>query len=245
MPRYKIKIEYDGTGFAGWQKQPDVPTIQGCLEQAIYSFCQEKVETIVAGRTDAGVHALEQVAHFDTEREYDLFSMTQAINFHLGEAAISVLSSEEVSDEFSARFSAKRRYYRYIIVNRRSRLAIDINRAWYIPVSLDIERMKQAASYLIGNHDFSSFRSVACQAKSPEKTLEKVEISREGEKIFIDVSAPSFLHNMVRIIVGNLKMVGSGDWPPEKIKTILEARDRTISGPTASACGLYLMRVEY
>ena len=245
--RYKIVIEYDGTDLLGWQKQLDGPSVQEYLEKAIYGFLQQTTEVYGAGRTDAGVHALEQVAHFDLESPVDEFKIREAMNAHLRtmEAPVSILNVEAVGDDFNARFSAKGRSYIYRITNRRAPLVLDKNRSWWVYVPLDVEKMREGAKFLLGNHDFSSFRAAKCQAKSPIKTLDKIDIEQNGENITFYVEARSFLHHQVRNMVGTLKMVGDGHLKPEDIKNILESKDRTKAGPTAPAQGLYLSKIMY
>lgn len=247
IQRYKIIIEYDGTTLLGWQKQQDGKSVQEFLEKAIYSFCQEDIEVYGAGRTDAGVHALAQVAHFDLQKEVDVFRLQEALNAHLRamEAPVAVLSAQKVGSDFHARYSAKGRSYLYRITTRRAPLIIDKNRSWLVVVPLDVKKMREGAKYLIGYHDFSSFRAVKCQAKTPLKTLDKLEIIEEKENIIFYVEARSFLHHQVRNMVGTLKMVGDGHLSPEDIKIILEAKDRRRAGPTAPACGLYLKEIMY
>ena len=245
MTRYKLTLEYDGTDLAGWQRQKDKLSVQELLEDAIYDFCQEKVQTQCAGRTDAGVHARGQVAHVDMETQRELFSMHQGINHHLIGKPLVLLGIESISDDFNARFDATKRYYRYHIIQRPAPLVLEQNRAWWIYYDLDVDAMREAAKHLIGQHDFTSFRAAGCQAKSPVKTLDNITITQEGESIFIDVEALSFLYHMVRNIVGNLVMVGKGEWQSNHIKTVLDTKDREQAGPTAPACGLYFMRVEY
>ena len=245
--RYKIVIEYDGTDLLGWQKQLDGPSVQEYLEKAIYGFLQQTTEVYGAGRTDAGVHALAQVAHFDLELPIDEFKIREAMNAHLRtmEAPVSILNVEAVGDDFNARFSAKGRSYIYRITNRRAPLVLDKNRSWWVYVPLDVEKMREGAKFLLGNHDFSSFRAAKCQAKSPIKTLDKIDIEQNGENITFYVEARSFLHHQVRNMVGTLKMVGDGHLKPEDIKNILESKDRTKAGPTAPAQGLYLSKIMY
>ena len=247
MIRYKITVEYDGTNLLGWQRQLDGPSVQEHLEDALFAFSGTKTEVSGAGRTDAGVHALKQVAHFDLEKEWDTFRLREAYNAHLRlrEAPVSVLEVEKVSNDFHARFSAKGRGYIYRILNRKAPPALEKNRLWWVPFPLDVEKMRQGAQYLLGHHDFTSFRAVACQAKSPIKTLDKLDISQQGDEIIFTVEARSFLHHQVRNMVGTLKEVGDGKRQPEDIKTILEAKDRKAAGSTAPACGLYLNKVEY
>ena len=245
--RYKIVIEYDGTDLLGWQKQLDGHSVQEYLEKAIYGFLQQTTEVYGAGRTDAGVHALAQVAHFDLEAPIDEFKIREAMNAHLRtmEAPVSILNVEAVNDDFNARFSAKGRSYIYRITNRRAPLVLDKNRSWWVYVPLDVEKMREGAKFLLGNHDFSSFRAAKCQAKSPIKTLDKIDIEQNGENITFYVEARSFLHHQVRNMVGTLKMVGDGHLKPEDIKNILESKDRTKAGPTAPAQGLYLSKIMY
>ena len=245
--RYKIVIEYDGTDLLGWQKQLDGPSVQEYLEKAIYGFLQQTTEVYGAGRTDAGVHALAQVAHFDLELPVDEFKIREAMNAHLRtmEAPVSILNVEAVGDDFNARFSAKGRSYIYRITNRRAPLVLDKNRSWWVYVPLDVEKMREGAKFLLANHDFSSFRAAKCQAKSPIKTLDKIDIEQNGENITFYVEARSFLHHQVRNMVGTLKMVGDGHLKPEDIKNILESKDRTKAGPTAPAQGLYLSKIMY
>ena len=245
MPRYKITVEYDGTPFAGWQIQANGPSIQGELARAIEALSGVNVVPRGAGRTDAGVHARGQVAHFDLERQYPPETMRNALNHHLRPAPIAIVACEIVDESFDARFSAKARHYIYRIVNRRARLALDRDRAWQVPVPLDAAAMHEAAQHLIGRHDFTTFRSSQCQGKSPLRTLDKLEVARDGEDIFIAASARSFLHHQVRSMAGSLKLVGEGKWQPEDLRRILEACDRTACGPVAPACGLYFMKVDY
>ncbi|MGO9486901.1 MAG: tRNA pseudouridine(38-40) synthase TruA [Rhodomicrobium sp.] len=245
MPRYKITIEYDGTPFAGWQIQANGPSIQGELARAIQALSSVRVVPRGAGRTDAGVHARGQVAHFDLEREYPPETVRDALNFHLGPAPIAILSCETAPETFDARFSAKARHYLYRIVNRRARLALDRNRAWQVPVPLDAAAMHEAAQNLIGRHDFTTFRSSQCQGKSPLRTLDRLDVFRDGDGIFIAASARSFLHHQVRSMAGSLKLAGEGKWQPEDLRRALEARDRAACGPVAPACGLYFMKVDY
>jgi tRNA pseudouridine38-40 synthase len=245
MPRYKLIIEYDGTPFAGWQIQANGPSVQGELARAIEALSGAHVVPRGAGRTDAGVHARGQVAHFDLERQYPPDTVRDALNFHLRPAPIAILACEIVDEGFDARFSAKARHYLYRIVNRRARLALDRDRAWQVVVPLDAAAMNEAARHLIGRHDFTTFRSSQCQGKSPLRTLDRLEVARDGEDIFIAASARSFLHHQVRSMAGSLKMVGEGKWQPEDMRRVLQACDRAACGPVAPACGLYFMRVDY
>ena len=245
MPNYKILIEYDGTGFAGWQFQPDQPSVQGHLQHALQKLTGEKVRIYCSGRTDAGVHAWGQVASFTLEKAFPTESLRGGLNFHLETPQISVLKVDEVGDEFHARFSAKGRRYRYHIVNRSSPIAILANRAWHVKPALDVAAMQERASYLIGYHDFSSFRDSQCQAKSPLKTLDRLDVTVDGEHIYVDVEAISFLHHMVRNLTGTLVKVGNGNWQAQEVKQVLAAKDRKAGGPTAPAHGLYFCEVKY
>ncbi len=245
MTRYKLVIEYDGGDFVGWQRQDNGPSVQAAIEAAVTRFCGETATLHVAGRTDAGVHALGQVAHLDLERQTSVDTLRDALNHHLKPAAIAVLAATAVDVDFHARFSALRRDYLYRIVNRRAPLALDRGRAWFVPKPLDADAMQQAALVLVGHHDFSSFRAADCQAKSPLKTLDRLEVSRRGDEVRIVAEARSFLYHQVRNIVGSLKQVGEGRWTAATIADVLAAKDRRQAGPTAPACGLYLTGVGY
>jgi tRNA pseudouridine38-40 synthase len=244
--RYKLKIEYLGTGLSGWQRQNEVPSIQQILENAIHKFSNESAVLYGAGRTDAGVHALGQVAHFDLEKYYDPYRIMEAINFFVRPHAIVVIDCVLVDSNFHARFSAIARHYIYRIINRPGGLVIDNDRAWWIKkLYIDIGLMEEASSHLIGNHDFTSFRSKSCQAKSPIKTLSQLRIEKNCEEIRFYLSAPSFLHHMVRNIVGSLVLVGVNKWKPHDIKRAMDAKCRTAAGVKAPACGLYFAKVDY
>lgn len=245
MPRYRLDIEYDGTPFAGLQYQEGRPTVQGVIEEAVEKFCAERVTLHVAGRTDAGVHAFGQVGHFDLQRPREPDTIRDALNFHVRPWPVSILRVTEMPEGWHARFSARKRHYRYRILDRRPPPVIDRNRVWHVKVALDVELMRAGARHLVGDHDFTTFRSVHCQGRSPVKTLERLEVARVGEEIHVEASARSFLHHQVRSLVGSLKLVGEGRQPPEWIAEILAARDRTRCGPVAPACGLYFMRVDY
>lgn len=254
MPRYKLTIEYNGIGYAGWQKQPDRPTIQEEIQKALWRFCGETIDVVGAGRTDAGVHATAQVAHIDLANSYDPYKVMQGINFYLfggdqenapSNSRIAITAAELAANDFHARFSATRRFYVYRIINRRARLGLDGGRAWQVPEPLNVESMQQAANHLLGHHDFTSFRDSECQAKSPLKTLENLEIKRYGEEIRILTHSRSFLHHQVRIMTGTLALVGKGKWKPIDVKKALEAKDRAAAGPTAPPDGLYLVGVSY
>lgn len=245
MPRYKLTIEYDGTGYHGWQRQDEYPSIQQELEEAIERFCGQHCEVFCAGRTDAGVHAMGQVAHVDFAEPRKPFAIQQGINFHMALRQISVVAVEEVSDDFHARFTATKREYLYRIINRSAWLALDRNRVWLVPEKLDAEAMHEAAQLLLGHHDFTSFRDTACQSKSPVKTLDRLDVVRYGQEIRFHVSAQSFLHHQVRNMVGTLRLIGNGKWTQQDLLRALEAKNRRAAGETAPADGLYLVKVSY
>jgi tRNA pseudouridine38-40 synthase len=245
MPRYKIIIEYDGAPFCGWQYQDNVPSVQGALEAAVTAMTGAMVRVSGAGRTDAGVHALGQVAHFDLVCEYRADRVRDALNAHLRPHPIGVLSAEIVPETFDARFSAVRRHYIYRIVNHRANLALKLGHAWRVPQHLDADAMHRAAQVLIGKHDFTTFRDTECQAKSPEKTLDVLEVTRDGDNVDIVTNARSFLHSQVRSMVGSLVWVGYGRWSADDLRAALEARDRKACGPVAPPDGLYLVQVDY
>jgi tRNA pseudouridine38-40 synthase len=245
MARYKMTIEYDGGPFSGWQSQANAPTVQGVTEDALFSLSGTRAVIHAAGRTDAGVHARGQVAHVDLGRDWETRVLRNAINAHLRPHPISVLAVETVADDFHARFKAVRRCYLYRIANRPAPLALERGRAWWIPVALDHASMHEAAQTLVGKHDFTTFRAAECQAQSPVKTLDHIDVRREGDMIDITVVARSFLHNQVRSMVGSLKLVGEGKWPIGEVEAALSARDRTRCGPVAPPSGLYLMQVDY
>ena len=245
MPRYRIDIEYDGTPFVGWQVQDNGPTVQGALADAIFGFCQERVVPRGAGRTDTGVHALGQVAHFDLVRSRDPLKIREALNFHLKPDPVAVLSCEHVSDDFDARFSAISRHYLYRLLPRRARPALERNRVWWVAVPLDAGAMHAAAQALVGQHDFTTFRAAGCQAASPVKTIDAISVAQVGAEIHVTATARSFLHHQVRSIVGCLKLVGAGKWPVGEVQAVLEARDRSRCAGLAPPDGLYLTRVDY
>ena len=245
MPRYRLTLEYDGTPFAGWQRQADLMSVQQALEEAITKFSGETVGTQAAGRTDAGVHALGQVVHFDLSRDWDANRIREALNYHLKPHPVAVVESAAVGDDFEARFSALARHYEYRILNRRARPALETNRVWHVSVRLDADAMHEAAQHLIGRHDFTTFRDSQCQAKSPVKTMLRLDVRREADHVVIAASARSFLHHQVRSMVGSLKLVGEGRWLPDRIRTALEARDRAQCGTLAPSDGLDLTRVDY
>lgn len=245
MHRYKLTLEYNGKNYCGWQKQKEALALQEIIEQAITKFSQETPALIVAGRTDAGVHAYGQVAHFDLENYHQPRRIIESINHFVRPHQIGVIACEEVSKDFHARFSAKSRHYLYKILNRPAINIIKSDLEYWLRPELDIEQMQLAANYLIGKHDFSSFRASECQSNSPIRTLDKIEIIKENQQVRIYFSALSFLHHMVRNIVGSLIMVGQKKWSPEKIKEILAAKDRTKAAATAPAHGLYFLQVDY
>lgn len=245
LARYKITIEYDGTPFVGWQRQAAGVSIQGAIETALTAFSGEEARLRAAGRTDAGVHARGQVAHFDLVQPRDTLRIREALNYHLKPAPIAVLDCIAVADDFDARFSAVKRHYLYRILNRRARPALDQNRVWWVSVPLDAERMAAAARFLVGNHDFTTFRAAQCQAKSAVKTLDRLDVVRDGDEVQIRASARSFLHHQVRSMVGTLKHVGDGRWGVDDVRRALEACDRSACGVVAPASGLYLVGVDY
>ena len=246
MPRYKLVIEYDGTPFSGWQRQVNGPSVQQSVEEAVEAFCGHPVRLHCAGRTDAGVHATHQVAHVDLDREWRTDVVRDATNARLkSRVPVGVLSAEAVSDDFNARISARRRYYIYRILDRRAPPALDRDRVWHVPVRLDHEAMDRAAKALLGHHDFTTFRAAECQANSPMRTLDRLDVRREGSEIVVYTDARSYLHHQVRSIGGSLKMVGAGRWPEEKLGQILAAQDRSQCAALAPSCGLYLAGVDY
>ncbi|PWJ80893.1 tRNA pseudouridine(38-40) synthase [Pseudaminobacter salicylatoxidans] len=247
MPRYRLDIEYDGTAYAGWQRQDGPATVQGAIEQAIKGFCGQQVTLRGAGRTDAGVHATGQVAHVDLEKSWRDDTVRDALNAHLQMAreAVSILGARMVPDDFDARFSATGRRYLYRILNRRAPAALGANRVWLVQKSLDADAMQEAAQVLVGRHDFTTFRSQQCQAASPVRTLDRFDVVRNGEFIEIHAAARSFLHNQVRSMVGTIKQVGEGGWTADDVKAALEAKDRAACGVVAPPQGLYLVNVDY
>ncbi|HWV95519.1 MAG TPA: tRNA pseudouridine(38-40) synthase TruA [Xanthobacteraceae bacterium] len=245
MPRYRLIIEYDGGPFRGWQIQENGPSIQGALENAVAAITGAPARVHGAGRTDAGVHALAQVAHVDIDKALPPGRFRDGLNAHLRPLPIGVLAADVVPETFEARFSAVRRHYRYRIINRRANLALEIGKAWRVPRRLDVDAMHAAAQHLLGKHDFTTFRDTECQAKSPEKTLDQLDVTRGGDVIEVVTSARSFLHSQVRSMVGSLVWVGEGRWSADDLRRALEARDRRACGPVAPPDGLYLMRVDY
>ena len=245
MPRYKLTIEYDGGPFVGWQRQENGRSVQQAIEEAVAAFSGEEVVVKGAGRTDSGVHALGQVAHIDLAGDWDDDTVRDAINAKLKPAPVAILSAERAADDFDARFSAVKRHYLYRILNRRAQPAVDAGRVWWVTTPLDADAMHMAAQALLGNHDFTTFRSSECQAKSPVKTLDRLDVSRAGDEVTVSATARSFLHNQVRSMVGALRKVGDGKWPVAAVGEALEAKDRARAGPVAPPEGLYLVRVDY
>jgi tRNA pseudouridine38-40 synthase len=245
MPRYKLLIEYDGTPFVGWQVQDNGVSVQGVLTAAVAAFSGERVHVQGAGRTDAGVHALGQVAHVQLAKTWDVDTVRDALNAHLRPHPVAVLAAEAVGDDFDARFSARQRHYVYRIVNRRPDLALEAGRAWRAPRPLDASAMHAAAQRLVGRHDFTTFRATECQAKSPVKTLDRLDVERDGDALRVHASARSFLHHQVRSMVGSLVAVGDGRWSADDLAGALAARDRKACAPVAPPDGLYLVRVDY
>ena len=243
MTRYKAILEYDGTDLIGWQENRQGPSVQSIMKDAIYGFCKQRPDVVGAGRTDAGVHAVAMTAHFDIDGEFDANTVMRALNFYLNNKPVSVLNCEIVSDEFNARFDCVARHYKYVVLNRNASPVLNKNRVYWVPRKLDVDAMRAAAQKLLGNHDFTSFRASECQAKSPVKTLDKIEITQNGDEIIFEFSARSFLHHMVRNIVGTLVEIGLGK--PYDIDEILSAKNRSAAGPTAPADGLYFIRADY
>jgi tRNA pseudouridine38-40 synthase len=245
MPRFALTIEYDGGPFVGWQRQANGISIQQRLEEAVLALDGAHRVVHGAGRTDAGVHAIGQVAHVDLSRDWPVDRLRDALNAHLRPDPIAVLSIRAVGDDFEARFSAKARHYRYLIFNRRAPPALERGRVWHVKRTLDAEAMHVAAQALVGKFDFSTFRASECQARSPIRTLDRLDVIRTGDEVAIFASAPSFLHHQVRSLVGSLEHVGSGKWPVEEPRRALDARDRARCGQVAPAQGLYLVAVDY
>lgn len=245
MPRYKLTIEYDGGPFSGWQRQDNAPSVQQTLEEAAARLTGEFARVQGAGRTDAGVHATGQVAHLDVAQEWEPFKLQGALNHFVRPAPIAIVAAERAADDFHARFDAIERSYTYRIINRRPLLTFDRGKAWKVQNPLDAAAMQEGALYLLGHHDFTTFRSVNCQAQSPVKTVDEIRVERSGERIDIHVRARSFLHNQVRSFVGTLEMVGAGKWAPGDVGAALAACDRTRCGPVAPPDGLYLVNVRY
>ena len=245
MQRYKITIEYDGTPFVGWQFQKNGLSIQEILQNAIFNFSKEKVVITGAGRTDSGVHALAQVAHFDLKKQINKKSFLPGINRHIGNKPVAVLKINKTNKNFHARFDAKKRTYQYTIINRQSPLALQKNKAWHIRKKLNVKDMKKGAKLLLGTHDFSTFRASSCGAKSPIKTMEKISIKKNKDKLILEFISKSFLQQQVRSMVGCIKYVGEGKWKLDDFERIFKSKRRAKCAPPAPACGLYLKRVSY
>ena len=247
MPRFRMTVEYDGSPYVGWQRQENGPSVQGALEAAVLSLTGETVSIRGAGRTDSGVHAMGQVIHVDLTRDWVPYKLRNALNAHLALAgeSVAVLDVRTVDDAFDARFSALRRHYLYRIITRPARLALEAQRAWWVAKPLDHEAMHAAAQRLVGHHDFTTFRSAHCQATSPVRTLDRLDVSRSGDLIEIRASAQSFLHNQIRSLAGTLKLAGEGRMTADDVQAALEARDRAACGPVAPPEGLFFLRVDY
>jgi tRNA pseudouridine38-40 synthase len=245
MPRFKLTIEYQGAPFVGWQRQKDGVSVQGALEAAVARLDPGTPAVTGAGRTDAGVHATGQVAHVDLAAAWEPFRLSEALNYHLKPHPVAVVAVEPVAEDFHARFSATARHYRYRIISRRAPLTLEAGLAWRVAYDLDAEAMQEAARHLIGKHDFTTFRSAQCQAASPVKTLDVLNVVRDGPEISMVLKARSFLHNQVRSFAGTLERVGAGKWHPDAVRDALAACDRAACGPVAPPDGLYLTGVDY
>ena len=245
MPRYRLTLEYDGRAYHGYQAQAGLPSVQEAVETALFRFCGQRLRLQAAGRTDAGVHATGQVVHADLEKDWPAETVANALNAWLVGERISVLDAAVAGDDWHARFSATGRRYRYRILNRRGPPALDKGRVWHVKKPLDAGAMHAAAQVLVGHHDFTTFRDLACQAKSPMKTLDVARVTREGEEVVLEFASRSFLHRQVRSMTGTLAEVGLGRWTADDVRAALEARDRTACGPVAPAEGLYLTGVAY
>ena len=245
MQRYRIKIEYEGTPFVGWQFQKNGQSVQEVLQKAIFNFSKEKVIVTGAGRTDSGVHALAQVAHFDLKKKIKRKNILPAINQNIGNKPVTVLKINRTNNKFHARFDAKKRTYQYIIINRQSPLALQKNKAWHIRKNLDLKVMKKGAKLLLGTHDFSTFRASSGGAKSPIKTMENISIKKNKEKLTLQFTSKSFLQQQVRSMVGCIKYLGEGKWNIDIFKQSFKSQNRTRCAPPAPACGLYLAKIKY
>ena len=249
MPRYALRIEYHGAPFAGWQRQADQPSVQGAIEAALARLQPGAHSIAAAGRTDAGVHALGQVAHCDLQKSWDPFRLSEALNPHLRPAPVAIVYCAPVAEDWHARFSALERHYLFRLLMRRAPATHERGLVWQVPRRLDVQAMREGARHLIGHHDFTTFRASICQAKSPLKTLDEITIEEaaglSGPELHLRFRARSFLHNQVRSIVGTLERVGAGAWTPEHVRSALEARDRAACGPVCPPCGLYLAAVRY
>ena len=245
MPRYQIKVEYDGTNFVGWQYQKNGLSIQEILQRAIFQFSREKVTVTGAGRTDAGVHAIGQIAHFDLKKKIKKRNFLLGVNQYIGKNPVIILSIKKTHNKFHSRFDAKKRTYQYVIINRQSPLALQKNKAWHIRKKLDLKAMKKGAKLLLGTHDFSTFRASSCGAKSPIKTLNKVSIKKDKEKIILKFTSKSFLQQQVRSMVGCIKYLGEGKWTFDEFKNAFKSKKRSNCAPPAPSCGLYLTKISY
>jgi len=245
MKRFSLTVEFDGRPFMGWQRQAHGPSVQQAIEEAAQAVTGEQVVSHAAGRTDAGVHALAMSAHVDIAKPITPFRLMEALNARLRPDPVAIIGCETVPDDWHARFSCVGREYLYEIVNRRAPLTLDLGRAWRIAKELDAAAMHEAAQVLVGHHDFTTFRSVHCQAESPSKTLDRLDVRREGDSVLIEAAARSFLHHQVRSMVGCLAMVGQGQWSKADLKDALEARDRAALGLNAPAEGLYFVKARY
>jgi tRNA pseudouridine38-40 synthase len=245
MQRYKLKIEYDGTPFVGWQFQKNGLSIQEVLQKAIFNLSKEKVIVTGAGRTDSGVHALEQIAHFDLEKKIEKKFFLPGLNQHIGNKPITILKINRINKKFHSRFDAKKRTYLYIIINRQSPLALQKNKAWHIRNKLNVKAMKKGAKLLLGTHDFSTFRASSCGAKSPIKTMEKISIKKNKDRITLNFTSKSFLQQQVRSMVGCIKYLGAGKWNIDEFKKSFKSKNRLKCAPPAPACGLYLKNIKY
>ncbi|MFB2549850.1 tRNA pseudouridine(38-40) synthase TruA [Ensifer soli] len=247
MPRFRLTVEYDGTDYVGWQRQTNGASVQGAIEAAVLALTGETVSLRGAGRTDSGVHALGQVAHLDLSRAWKPETLRNALNAHLMQAGerVAIVDAAEAAPDFDARFSALRRHYLYRILSRPAPLTVERDRAWWVAQPMDAEAMHAAAQVLVGHHDFTTFRSAHCQAASPVRTLDRLDVGRSGDLIEIRASAQSFLHNQIRSFAGTLKLVGQGKWTADDVRAALAARDRKACGPVAPPCGLYFLQVDY
>ena len=245
MPRYKIKVEYDGTPFVGWQFQKNGLSIQQVLQDAIFNFANEKTIVTGAGRTDSGVHAYKQVAHFDLKKKTDQKKFLRGVNQHIGNKPITILNVKKEQKKFHARFDAKKRTYQYVIINRQSPLTLQRNKAWHIRKKLNVKTMQKGIKLLLGTHDFSTFRAASCGAKSPIKTLKKASVKKEGNKIIFKFTSKSFLQQQVRSMVGCIKYLGDGTWNLDDFKNSFKSKNRVKCAPPAPACGLYLKKISY
>ena len=245
MQRYQIKVEYDGTNFVGWQYQKNGLSIQEILQNAIFQFSKEKVTVTGAGRTDAGVHAIAQMAHFDLKKKIKKKSFILGVNQYIGNNPVTILNIKKTNNKFHSRFDAKKRTYQYVIINRQSSLALQKNKAWHIRKKLDLKAMKKGAKLLLGTHDFSTFRASSCSAKSPVRTLKKVSVKKNNERLILKFTSKSFLQQQVRSMVGCIKFLGEGKWKLDEFKKIIELKKRSNCAPPAPPYGLYLEKIDY